>query len=243
MTSYKTLAESASTGSRSACHRQWSGRPSSVTVAASSCCSTCGSLLLFMRQSCTNTSGTRPPEPSVATLPKSAALAGLRWSTMCEPKTGSKARSVTLTTWLCGMTLTMTPSPRRRGASCDGSQGRMRKGKGGLLSFKITVRQGSRAVIFIRIRTPACVYAPTRVYAPWGAYTHPPPTVQAHMRIRGVGCVNAPIRYMHPTLRIRISFPRTKPKFGPSEASNARRRGLCRLAAKLRCVVPSNHAL
>ena len=34
-----------------------------------------------------------------------------------------------------------------------------------------------------------------------------------------------------------------KPNFGPSEASNARRRGLCRLAAKLRCVVSSNHAL
>ena len=90
--SYETLAESASTGSRSACHRQWSGRPSGVTAAASSCCCTCGSLLVFMRQSCTKTSGTRPPEPSVATLPKSAALAGLRWSTMCEPKAGSNAK-------------------------------------------------------------------------------------------------------------------------------------------------------
>ena len=33
-----------------------------------------------------------------------------------------------------------------------------------------------------------------------------------------------------------LSFRQTKTKFGPTEASNARQRGLCRRAAKLRCV-------
>jgi hypothetical protein len=32
----------------------------------------------------------------------------------------------------------------------------------------------------------------------------------------------------------------SKPNFGPSEASDARRRGLCSFVAKLRCTVPSN---
>ena len=69
--------------------------------------------------------------------------------------------------------------------------------------------------------------------------------VPAQMELAGY----CPLRYTRPWLRLgplgsqrlrratkALSFRQTNPKFGPSEASNARQRGLCRLAAKLRCV-------
>ena len=45
-------------------------------------------------------------------------------------------------------------------------------------------------------------------------------------------CVNPGERIYLP--QYNVSFRQTKPNFGPSEASDARRRGLCRVVAKLR---------